>query len=145
METVQHWLAEQFIGAGGAKKSQGGGVDIGEAAVGLDKNGVGGRFYQRAEALLAVAQGLLRPLALGKILLDRDEVGDLAVGIAHRRDGLLLVIKTAVLAAVHQLALPRPPGQNRFPQLLINLAVLFARLDQVRSEEHTSELQSRQY
>ena len=55
--------------------------------------------------------------ARGDILLDRNEVRNGAEPVAHRRDHLFLGIKSAVLAPVHDLALPRRAGHNGIPQI----------------------------
>ena len=82
-------------------------------------------------SFLARAPRRLRLMASREVVLDGDEMRDLAAGVVHRRDGLLLGVEAAVLAAVHQLPMPDTAGQNRIPQGLVNRALLLAGLDQV--------------
>ena len=66
---------------------------------------------------------------LRNVPLYGDEPGDLAGIVQERRDGHPVRVIGAVLAAVDQRATPYPPAQNRVPQLLLELLVLFAVLD----------------
>jgi hypothetical protein len=51
----------------------------------------------------------LGAFALGDVFLDRDEMGDDALFIAHRRNHFRLPEEFAILFAVQQLAAPLPP------------------------------------
>ena len=88
-----------------------------------------GRTQRRQ--LRALADLLLGAFALRDVLLDVDEVADLALRVPHRRDGLFLGVETAVLAAIDHFAAPDLPGQNRLPQILVERLIVLIRLDQV--------------
>ena len=71
--------------------------------------------------LQRVANRLLFAAAAGDVLLDGEEVGDLALGVAHRGDLHLFLVQRAVLAAVDQLAPPSLAGENGVPQVAVEL------------------------
>jgi hypothetical protein len=81
---------------------------------------------EAAEALLARAEGGLGPLARGDVLLRRDEAGDGAGLVAHGGDRHLLLVERAVLAAVHELAVPLAAAQDRRPHRRVERAVVRA-------------------
>jgi hypothetical protein len=85
------------------------GVDQVDAvvAVGGDKALVHA-FDQQPVALLAAAQRFVGSAALGDVLLDRHQVGQLTVGVEHRADVMEDQVLGAVLAAVDELLVHRP-------------------------------------
>ncbi len=87
---------------------------------------------QRAVPFLALTQRLLRPFALADVDLDGDEVGDLAPLVGHRRDRLLLDVQLAVLPPIDHLVLPDAAPKDGLPQLLVEQAVMAARLENSR-------------
>ena len=97
--------------------------------VGVGQRQSDGRAQRRQ--LRALADLLLGAFAFGDVLLDVDEVLDLALRVAHRRDGLFLCVEAAVLAAIDHFAAPDLPGQNRVPQILVERLIVSIRLDQV--------------
>ena len=72
-----------------------------------------------AEAVLVLAQGVFRLLALGDVFLDREIVDGLAGGIEDRRDRRLFPEQGTVLAPVVENAVPGLTGGNRRPQRLL--------------------------
>ena len=62
-----------------------------------------------------MSQGLLDFFARGHVLLDGDKVMNFSILAADRRDGHLLVIPTAVLAFIHQFAMPDLAGADGRP------------------------------
>ena len=117
-----------------------GGPEMGDERLGALLQGMGERVAigqrqangraQRRQ-LRALAELLLGALALRDVLLDSDEVADLALQIPHRRDGLFLCVETVVFAAIDHFAAPHVPGQNRVPQILVERRIMLVRLDQV--------------
>jgi len=63
--------------------------------------------HELLEMMTVLHQLRLDALALGDVLLDREVVRDLPVGMANRRDGRQLRILGPVLAAIDELAVPR--------------------------------------
>ena len=88
-------------------------------------------LFGGSQGLGALAKLLLSPFTLRDVLLDSDEVADVALQVPHRRDGLFLCVKTVVFAAIDHFAAPDVPGQNRVPQILVEHLIMLIRLDQV--------------
>src|SRR5258708_39976726 len=68
----------------------------------------------------------------GDVLVNGDEMSDLAAAVGQRRNRLVDGVKLAVLAALDGLAAPHPPRQNRLPEGLIESGVMFAGLQNAR-------------
>jgi hypothetical protein len=96
----------------------------------------GRKLVALMEGLTLMLQLLRRPFFLGDVLLDGNEVRDGTVLIAHRRHGLSLGIERAILATIHEPALPGTPGSNGGPQGFVRYRVLLPRLQHARRLAH---------
>ena len=123
-------LPDRVIGRAGPPSSHPGPAeDHGQQVVEV----VGDAAGQPADRLhlLGLAQLLLQLQALGDVFLDGDEVRDgartcPATGVI----ALVLGIQGAILAAVGDLGVPRPPGEDRLPQRLIECPIVLAGLEE---------------
>ena len=75
---------------------------------------------------LALAQHLLRLLAVTDVLFDGNVTGDHPVAVPQWGDRHLLGIEAAVLAAVGHLPAPNLTGGNRLPEVSIGRLILLA-------------------
>ena len=70
---------------------------------------------------------LLRPLALGDVLFDGNEVADRPALIMNRSDHLLLSVQAPILPAIDDLTVPRLAGKDRLPQISVKRLIVLAR------------------
>ena len=72
---------------------------------------------------------MLGSLAFGDVLIDGDEIGDLAALIAHGGDRHLFCVEVAVLVAIDQFSPPDTTGGDGSPKPAIEAGVVLARLE----------------
>ena len=89
-----------------------------------------GQFIHLAQQQLG---GLAR---LGDLVVQADEVLDLAVSAEQRRDGLQLGVDTPIFAAVGDLTVPGLPCQDGIPHLAVKGGVVMSRLEQAGEAAH---------
>ncbi len=94
-----------------------------------------GELADELEALRA-AQPFLGRLALRDVLLHGDVVGDLAAGVADRRDGRQLPEQLAVLPLVVELAAPDVAAADRLPEVAVLAGLGVSRLQHPRVLAH---------
>src|SRR6185437_9190724 len=76
---------------------------------------------QPAVAFLASSQHLSVALVLGDVLLNGNKIKDLSALGEHRKNGHFFAVQSRILATVDNLSVPRPPGENGVPQVLVEL------------------------
>ena len=77
---------------------------------------------------LGIPQHALRLVAFRNILHDGDEMRDRSVLGPDRSDGVFVLIKAAVLAAIGEAAAPGPAFENGAPQVLVKPLIMFVGL-----------------
>ena len=118
-------LADDF-GAGVTVHALRGGIPTGNDAVGIGADDCVTRGFDNCRQM---EECLLEPFAFGDVLIDGDEVGDLAALIAHGGDRHLLCVEAAVLAAIDHFAAPDTTGGDGSPESAIEAGVMLARLE----------------
>ena len=91
-----------------------------------------GRFRQGLRDGVVGGQSLFGLLALGDVAHDADEVRDRPGTGANGSDGLLAMVKTAVLPPIGELTAPGLSGKDRLPELVIEGLIMLAGLEQAR-------------
>ena len=79
---------------------------------------------------------LLRPLALGHVIHDRDEMGNDSFFGAHGGDRVLVLVEAPVFATVGEVAAPCFAGEDGGPKILVKLLVVLPGLEQSRIFAH---------
>ena len=96
---------------------QGRGIALEKTFLGRQQHdGVGGRFVKGFVLGLACFQGLFRALAIRNVFLDRDEVRNLALGVADGGDDGELPEVVAIFFLVVELAPPFLARRDRLPE-----------------------------
>ena len=110
-----------------------GGTLVPDRAVGVDHDDdVEQSLDERAVVRFALVELLGQTLAIGHVVLARDEVREAAVRREHRRDRLLFGVERAILPAVHDLSLPDAAGEDRVPERGVERVIVHAGLEKRR-------------
>ena len=90
------------------------------------------RLHQRFEVVAVRLKLRRHALLLAHILLDRDVMGDAAIGLHDWRNGRQLVVERAVLALVPELAAPDFAGRHGCPKIKMGGGLRFPGLQDAR-------------
>src|SRR5579872_1142730 len=69
---------------------------------------------------------------VGQVAAIRDEMCNLSIGVANRRDALLNIVVIPILLPVYEDPAIHISGEKRLPHLLIGFGALLARLQNAR-------------
>ena len=130
-EEVRIKFADRLFGVGQAQMGSVGPVNEGKPAGGvLEIDVIRQVVHERLQQVVLVIQRFLDAFAFGDVLLDRNEILNRAIFTRHRGDGHVLVVTSAILPFVDQLAVPGISSGNGFPEFGIKLLGMAARLEQ---------------
>src|SRR5690348_4373330 len=131
MDERVHVAAEQLVRMLVAEQAETRRIAKGAATLNVNPaNSLHRGLQNQAKFLLAFPQHLRGALIFGDVLLEGDEIGDLA---GLREDGnnrQFLAVQASILALIDNGSMPGAAGQEGVPQLLVKLFGMFARTPQ---------------